>query len=307
MRPLPVTLPAAATTPPRLITLILMSAVAIGTLTLFLPSLPQIAAEFEADFAVVNLAIAGYAVMTALFQLTFGPLSDGYGRRPVVLIALLVYIVASLGCALATDVWTFLAFRMLQGSVIAGYVISSAAIRDTSSASGAASKLGVVAMAWSLAPMLGPMIGGLVDEMFGWRANFLLYAACGVGVAALVWIDLGETNTSRADTFAAQFRSYPELFRARRFWGYTLCLAFSVSTFYAYLGGASIVATAMFELSTAELGFWLGTITAGFFFGNFISARYAERFGTVLHHDGRTDRLLRRHGAWRGVVLRRLR
>jgi MFS family permease len=99
-----------------------------------------------------------------------------------------------------------------------------------------------------------------------------------VVLAALTWADLGETNAARATTFTAQLRSYPELLRSRRFWGYSLCLASSVGAFYIYIGGAPLVATTLFAMSPAALGLALGSSTAGFILGSFLSGRFAARF-----------------------------
>ncbi|MEO1331515.1 MAG: multidrug effflux MFS transporter [Pseudomonadota bacterium] len=268
-----------AQSPPALTTLILLSGLAIGTLSIFLPSLPGIAAEFAVEPAVANLALAAYAAATALLQIVLGPLSDRYGRRPVILCALGVYIAASLGCWAAGDIVTFLVFRMIQAAGIAGFVVSNAIVRDISSPEEAASRLGYVAMAWSLAPMLGPFLGGLIDEAFGWRASLLLLAAGGCAMWAIAFVDLGETNHQRSQSFSRQFRAYPELLRSRRFWGYAVCMAASVGAFYAFLGGAPIVASALFGLSSSALGLGIGSITAGFFVGNYLSGRFARRVG----------------------------
>jgi Bcr/CflA subfamily drug resistance transporter len=255
---------------------------------MFLPSLAHIAEEFQADYALVNLSIAGYAAMTAVLQLVMGPLSDRFGRRPVILAVLATFILASLGCALATDIRVFLAFRLLQAAIISGYSVSLAVIRDTASAQKAAALMGYLAMGWAVAPMLGPLFGGVLDELFGWRASFWAFVAFGGIVLALCWGDLGETNTSRGETFAAQFRSYPELVRSRRFWGYSLCMAFSVGSFYIYLGGAPLVAATLFQMSPAALGVAIGSSTAGFMLGSFLSGRFAERFAlTTLMIAGR--------------------
>jgi len=268
----------AATTPPRLVTLVLLTALSVLTLNMFLPSLSNIAETFQADYALVNLSIAGYAGMTAVLMLIIGPLSDRIGRRPVLLGGLVIFVVASLGCLLATNIWVFLLFRMLQGVIICGWVLSNAVIRDTVPTQAAASLLGYLAMAWSVAPMLGPLFGGTLDELFGWRASFLAFIGFGVAILGLCWVDLGETNKTPSDTFMTQFQSYPELFRSRRFWGYALCMAFSTGAFYAFLGGAPLVAVTVLAMSPATLGFYLGTITVGFTLGSFLSGRYAKRF-----------------------------
>ena len=265
-------------TAPRFLTLIVLSGLSFLSLNLFLPSLSNIAMDFAAPYALVNLAIAGYAGATAALQLIVGPLSDRFGRRPVMLAALIVFCLAFLGCLLARDVWTFLAFRMIQAAIIAGYTVSLAVVRDTAGAQRAASLIGYLAMAWAVAPMLGPMLGGLLDELFGWRASFWAFSGFGMLVLALCWIDLRETNQSPSETLTKQFRAYPELLRSHRFWGYALCMAFSTGGFYAFLGGAPLVASTLFDVPPALLGVYIGSITAGFVFGSFLSGRFAARY-----------------------------
>lgn len=266
-----------ATTPPRLITLVLLSGLSVLSLNMFLPSLSNMAEDFRVDYALVSLSVAGYLAMTAVVQLFMGPLSDRFGRRPVILTALGIFTVASLGCLLATDITVFLVFRMMQGAVIAGWAISLAVIRDTVPPQEAASRIGYVAMAMAIAPMVGPLIGGLLDEIFGWRASFAVYVVFGALVLLVVWADLGETNATRSKDFTEQFRAYPDLLRSRRFWGYTLCTASSTAAFYAFLAGAPLVTKVLFDMSAGTLGFYMGTITMGFFVGNFVTGRLAKR------------------------------
>ena len=265
-------------TPPRLLTLILLSSLSIVSLNLFLPSLPNMARDFDTDYATVSLAIAGYSAVAAVLLLIVGPLSDRYGRRPVILGGLAIFCVASLGCLLATDIVTFLCFRMLQAAIIAGFAVSRAAISDTAAAGKAASLMGYLAMAWAIAPMLGPVVGGVLDELFGWRASFLAFLTLGCALFVLCWFDVGETNTNRSASMMKQIRAYPELLRSGRFWGYSLCIAFSTGAFYAFLGGAPLVAVAIFEISPARLGFYIGSITAGFMFGSFLAGRFSARY-----------------------------
>ena len=267
----------AAASPPSMATLVILTALSTLALNMFLPSLSAMAVDFEVDYALVALAIAGYLGITALLMLVMGPLSDRFGRRPVLLVGLAVFTAASLVCALTEDIWIFLAFRVCQGTVIAGWALSLAAIRDIVPEQEAASKIGYVTMAMAVGPMTGPLLGGALEELFGWRANFWAFTAFGAAAFCLTWLDLGETNRSRSATFGAQFRAYPELFLSRRFWGFALCMAFSVGAFYTFLTGAPLVAVSLLGLSPAELGFYLGTITAGFAFGSFLSGRFAKR------------------------------
>ena len=268
----------AAASPPKLSTLVLLTALSVLSLNMFLPSLPNIAKDLEADYALASLSIAGYLATTAVLQLVMGPVSDRFGRRPVLLAGLAIFVLASLGCALASDIWTFLAFRILQGAIISGAALSRAVIRDMMPPREAASLMGYVGMAMAVAPMLGPLLGGALDELFGWRANFFAFLTMGLAILGLCWIDLGETNTSPSETFMKQLRSYPELFRSQRFWGYALCMMFSTAAFYSFLAGAPLLAAALFGMSPAALGFCLGTITAGFAIGSYLSGRYARRY-----------------------------
>jgi len=132
-------------------------------------------------------------------------------------------------------------------------------------------------MSMAIAPMLGPMIGGLLDELFGWRSSFLLYSVFGAALLLLCWRDLAETNLSPSATFAVQFEAYPELLGSRRFWGYALCGLFSTGAFYVFLAGVPLVAARQFSISPGQLGFYMGTITAGFAVGSFVAGRYSKR------------------------------
>ncbi len=262
---------------PRFITLVLLCGLSVVSLNLFLPSLPNIAAAFDAPYGVVTLSIAGYAAMTAVLQLIMGPLSDRFGRRPVILSGLVLFCLASMGCLLAGDIVTFLVFRMMQAAIIAGYTVTIAAIRDISGAQEAAGLMGYMGMVYAIAPLLGPLFGGVLDGLFGWRAGFWAFLAFGLAVFVLCWFDFAETNKNPSKALLDQFRSYPELLASRRFWGYSLCMGFSIGGFYAFLGGAPLVAWAFFGISAAELGVYLGSTTIGFVLGSFIAGKIAAR------------------------------
>jgi DHA1 family bicyclomycin/chloramphenicol resistance-like MFS transporter len=269
----------AASAPPRLFTLVLLSGLSVVSLNMFLPSLSNIAAEFQAGYGLLaSMSIAGYAGMTTVLQLLIGPLSDRFGRRPVILVSLVIYILGSLGCLLATDVWTFLLFRTIQAAIISGFALSRVIIRDTEPAQKAAALMGYLSIAWAIAPMLAPMFGGALDLLFGWRANFIAFLVFGAAVLALCWIDLGETNKNPSETFTKQFKSFPSLFRSRHFWGYSLCMAFSMGALYAFLAAAPLAATAVLRMSPATLGIYMGSTAAGFILGSFISGRFAAHY-----------------------------
>ena len=235
------------------------------------------AADFGVDYGLIGLSLAAYAIVSACLQLVLGPLSDRFGRRPVVLGALAIFIVATFGCAVATDAWTFLACRMVQAVIAPTYAVSLAVIRDTTNREQTAARFGYLAMAWAIAPMLGQTAGGLLDQVFGWRVSFYLLALFGIAVLALCWTDLRETNTSRSMTMLEQYKAYPELFGSKRFLAYCLCMAASVGAFYTFLVGAPLAASA-FDLSPAVLGLYMGSITGGFMLGSFLAGRLAGSF-----------------------------
>jgi DHA1 family bicyclomycin/chloramphenicol resistance-like MFS transporter len=264
-----------ASTPPRFITLVFLTAISVLSLNMFLPSLSNIAREFEVEYWIVNLSIAGYLAISAVLQIIMGPLSDRWGRRPILLAAMAIFAVASVGCWLSANIWMFLGFRMLQSAVIAGMALSRAVIRDMAPPKEAARMMGYVAMVMALAPMLGPVVGGLIDQAFGWRVTFFVFAALGVLVFVMAWVDLGETNQNTSETFLKQFQTYPELFGSGLFWGHVICQSCSVGAFYAFLAGAPLIGEVAFGLSPVQVGIGMGAITGGFVIGNYFTGRYA--------------------------------
>lgn len=264
-------------TPPRLATLTVLTATAVLTLNMFLPSLPAMTQDLGTRASIMALAVSGYMLMSAVLQLFLGPLSDRLGRRPVMLFAMAVYLVASLGCMVAQDITVFLTFRLMQGMVIAGSILSSAIIRDQYAARDAAGKMGTIAAAMALAPMLGPMIGGLLESTLGWRMIFALYSGLGAIALILVWADLGETRTRPAG--ANRWVDYAALLTSTAFWAYVLCQAFGVGAFYIFISGVPFVATQTYALSPALIGVGLGSITGGFMLGATLTSRLAPRLG----------------------------
>ncbi len=262
---------------PRFSTITLLCALSVVPLNVFVPSMANITQDFHASYAVVSLSLAGYAIVAVAVEMIMGPLSDRFGRRPIILANLAVFTVGSISCALASDIWTFLVARMLQAAIMSCYPLAMAVIRDTVGKERTASRIGYTAMIWAIAPMLAPAFGGTVDQTLGWRAIFWCLSLAGAAMFTLCWSDLGETNKARAGSIAQQFRAYPALFRVPRFWAYGLCMSFSVGAYYAFLAGASLAATSAFDLEPGVLGFFMGVTTLGYICGSFLSGRYAGR------------------------------
>jgi MFS transporter, DHA1 family, multidrug resistance protein len=266
-------------TPPHIMTLVLATGLAALSLNIFLPSLPSMTAYFKTEYQFMQLSVSLYLGATALMQLFIGPVSDRFGRRPVMLAATALFLAATVGTLLASTAETFLICRIAQSFIAAAFVLSRAVVRDMVGQAEAASMIGYVTMGMSIVPMIGPMIGGWLDEHFGWQASFGLLLGAGIVVFVLLLADLGETARSSGGSFADQVRQYPTLFRSRRFWGYAAVSAFASGTFFAYLGGAPFVGSRVFHLSPSVLGFYFGAPALGYAVGNFLSGRHSVRLG----------------------------
>ncbi|RMA41640.1 multidrug effflux MFS transporter [Rhodophyticola porphyridii] len=266
-------------TPPHIFTLIVLTGLGALSMNLFLPSLPNMTTYFDTDYRLIQLSVSGYLGMNAVLQLFIGPISDRYGRRPVLLWGIGIFVLATIGCIFATTIEIFLFFRMIQATVVVGMVLGRAVVRDMVPQDQAASMIGYVTMGMAVVPMVGPVFGGRLEESFGWQSNFWVLAGLGALVWALIWRDLGETAGAGAGSIRAQFAEYPELLTARRFWGYCLAAAFASGAFFAYVGGAPYVGSEVFGLSPAMVGFFFGAPAVGYFFGNFVSGRYSVRVG----------------------------
>lgn len=267
------------TTPAHIATLVCLTAVASMNMNVFLPSLPGMAEYFDAPYPVLQLSVSAYLLGSALLQVIAGPLSDKFGRRPIILWGFGIFIVATIGCALAPTVEVFLGFRMMQAAVVVGMAISRASIRDTLPPAKAASLIGYVTMGMAIAPMFAPMFGGFLDELFGWQATFVFLALLGVATFVLTWFDLGETAAKTDNSVFQQFKEYPSLLKSRRFWAYSMTLAFATGSYFAFLGGGPFVGSVIYGLSPTALGLAFAAPALGYAAGNFLAGRYSVRVG----------------------------
>ena len=248
-------------------------------MNMFLPSLPTMTEYFQTDYRLMQLSVALFLGAIAILQIFVGPLSDRFGRRPVLLIGLAVFLVATIGCLTAQSAEVFLVFRIGQAAVGVAMVLSRAIARDMFDQSKAASMIGYITMGMAVVPMISPAIGGALDEAFGWKANFWVFLVLGGAVFWLVWADAGETNTAKSTSFRAQVADYPELLLSPRFWGYCLAAAFASGAFFAYLGGAPFVGSVVYDLQPSQLGVFFGAPALGYMAGNFLSGRYSVGVG----------------------------
>ena len=196
-------------TPPHIATLVIITAAGALNMNVVLPSLPGIAEYFSVSYSYVQLLISAYLAATAVMQLLIGPLSDRYGRRLVMLISLAVFLAASILCIFAPNFETLLAGRMIQTVVVSGIALSRAVVRDMVGMEDAASLIGYISMGMAVVPMFGPLIGGVLDEIFGWQAAFFVTMMFGALALLLVFFDMGETKPQHRRSIQGLSRIVP--------------------------------------------------------------------------------------------------
>lgn len=263
---------------------ILVAATATGPLALniFVPSMPGLVRVFDTDYATIQLTLTLYLVGVAVAQLAYGPLSDRFGRRPILLAGLAVYAASSLLCAFAWSVETLIIGRVLQAvGGCAGMVLGRAIVRDVFQRDRAASVIALVTMAMAVAPAMAPALGGFLESAFGWHSTFLVPMAMGVIVLLAAIARLNETNLTpipRID-LPSMLRSYGELLGSRAFLGYAGNTAMSVGAFFAFLAGGPYVVIEILHRPPSEYGLYFVLISGGYMLGNFAASRLSQRLG----------------------------
>jgi DHA1 family bicyclomycin/chloramphenicol resistance-like MFS transporter len=276
---MPSSSPAAVAAPPIAV-LIAVSALQPVGINMFMPAIPAMRLALDTDTTTIQLAISLYLAATAVAMLVHGPLSDRYGRRPVLLIGLALFVVGSVVCLFAPTVEVLLGARILQAvGSSAGVTLSRAIVRDCYDRDRSASMIGYVTMGMAVAPTLAPGVGGLLSEMFDWRASFAAMSVLGLATFVFAFAALPETN-KRAGTdvdVAGLTRSFTTLLSIPAFWKYSGTAALASAVFFSFIGGAPHIAAGVLGIGPALYGAYSALIAIGYIFGNFLSGRYASR------------------------------
>lgn len=265
--------------------ILLTTLVALGPLStdLYLPALPTLAQAFATDAARVQLTLSVFLAGFAVAQLFYGPLSDCYGRRPVMLFGLALYLVSSLACMLATSIDALILARFFQAlGACAGPVLGRAIVRDVYGPVQAARVLAYISGAMAIAPMIGPLLGGWLTVWFGWRANFAALSLFSAVQVAATFLLLGESNAHR-DPGATRPRqilgNFGELLSARLYLGYLLCFSFSYAALFSFISGSSFVLIELYGLSPQWYGASFGFVVTGYISGTMASGKLTLRLG----------------------------
>ncbi len=266
-------------------TVVLALLTSMGPLStdMYLPSLPGITRALETDTASVQLTLSAFLVGFALGQIVFGPVSDRFGRRPVLIAGLAAFAVATLGCMLARSIELLIAARFGQAvAACAGVVVARAIVRDLYRSEDAARMLSFMGALMGLVPAVAPVIGGLIDTAFGWRAVFGTITALGVALTALVAFALPETlalSNRQPATLAGMAASFRVLLAHRQFRRYVAVVCTCFGGLFAFISGSSFLLQGHYGLNELGFGLFFGAGVLGYIAGTLIGARLTMRVG----------------------------
>ena len=269
---------------PPVAVLAAVTATAPVAMHLYVPSMPGLVSAFATTPAMVQLTLTLYMMALAVATLGCGPISDRFGRRPVILAALVIYASAGLVCAVAQSIEVLIVGRIVQAlGGAAGLTLGRAMVRDCYDADGAAGMIALLSMIMAVIPALSPAIGGLLDVWLGWRAGFIAVSVFGIIVLVCAYSWLGETHRYAGPQHAStgRYSVFAELARSRTFLGFGLHCVCTLSAWYAIIAGAPYIMVVVMKRAPSEYGAWFVLVALGWVAGNLITARLARRVGIM--------------------------
>ena len=283
-----------ATSKLMLMLLVVMTGVAPISLYILVPALPVLAKTFDSPIPLAQMTVSLYMVGIACSQRVMGPLSDKFGRRPVLLAGISLMVAASAACVLAESLPQLIAARFFQAlGGATGMVVSRAIIRDLYARDQIGAKISLVIAVMMIAQMLSPLTGGLLEIAFGWRAIF--YAITAASLLTVIGIALLLPETRRLRAAGNGFRGdVGSLFTSRAFIGYMLCQVLASQIIFAFAGGGPYIVVTQMGRNSAEYGAWFATTGFAFLIGNVFCVRFGPRhslerliwFGLALQLTG---------------------
>jgi DHA1 family bicyclomycin/chloramphenicol resistance-like MFS transporter len=261
--------------------LIAITSVGPLSLNILAPAMPGLIGTFGADAGTVQLTLSLFLLGMAISQLVLGPLSDRFGRRPVMLAGLALTVVANFAALAAASIGGLIVARTFQAfGATAGIVIGRAVIRDLYDREHAASMIGWVTMAMVVAPMIAPLIGGALDTALGWHAIFAFVGTFAAIVLTWTALQLPETRVEPSREGRARFRADAAgLLSSPAFLGYVAVAATNSAMYFTFIGGAPHVVVTIMHRTSAEYGVWFLFIAFAYMVGNFAAGRWSTRYG----------------------------
>jgi DHA1 family bicyclomycin/chloramphenicol resistance-like MFS transporter len=264
---------------------LIVAVTACGTLGmhLIIPALPATASALHVSAGTVQLTITLYLIGLAIGQLLYGPVSDRFGRRPVLLLGLALFTLAGVATTAAPNAWTLVIARILQSiGACSGLVLGRAMVRDSATADRAAAQLALLTMVMSAAPAIAPVLGGYATAWFGWRAAFALLAIAGAVTLAFAVPLLPETGALQASSRAPLLLGSLRLFRSRAFCGFVLGGACTTTSFYAFMAASPFILVNLLHQPAERVGLYYLLLMAGVAAGSLSANRLAGRIRTPV-------------------------
>jgi MFS transporter, DHA1 family, multidrug resistance protein len=250
---------------------------------LYLASLPHLATDFGVTPGAVQQTLSLFVIGFGVAQLISGPLSDRFGRRPVLLGGLAIYITASLACALAPTLALLIAARFVQAvGCCTAAVIARALIRDVYAPAEGARMLSKASSLLAIAPLIGPVLGGYLQVWFGWRAAFVFHTLFCIALLATTWHLFRETNlhpNRDATRIGGLLAIYRRIASADFFWAWTLPGALSYAAIFVFISGSSFVLIDVLGIPTQYYGYCFAFGVSGYLAGTFVCRRLLARIG----------------------------
>ncbi|MCI5105941.1 MAG: multidrug effflux MFS transporter [Pseudomonadales bacterium] len=249
---------------------------------ILLPALPVIKDSFTVSTDVAQLTLSLSMMAIAFGTLVYGPMSDKYGRKPVMLAGLIVTLAGSLFCYFANSIETLILGRFVQafGGAV-GLVLARAIVRDVYGAEQAARVIATLVMVMVVIPMLSPALGGELMTRFGWHSVFVVIAVLSVALILLLGFKLPETleNPVPFQGVTAMLGTFVTLFRSRAFCGYAFCVTFVSVVFFSFISAAPEIMVSVLGRPPTEYGYYFIMVPAGFMLGNYIARHFGKSTG----------------------------
>ena len=264
---------------------LIVAVTACGTLGmhLIIPALPDTARSLAVSPGAIQLTITLYLLGLAIGQLLYGPVSDRFGRRPVLLAGLALFTLAGIATTVAPNAWTLVIARIVQSiGACAGLVLGRAIVRDSATPDRAAAQLAMLTLVMSAAPAIAPVLGGYATAWFGWRAAFALLAAVGAVTLGFAVLLLPETNPLQSSTRTSLLVSSLRLLRSRAIVGYVLGGACTTTSFYAFMAASPFILVNLLHQPTERVGLYYLLLMVGVAAGSLTANRLAGRIRTQM-------------------------